>query len=1134
VQSEQVLIEADSRARTEALDVTRSFIVQAPAGSGKTELLIQRYLRLLATVDNPEEVLAITFTRKAAREMQQRVAKSLQQVKAGAVAEFAHEQVTLDAAIAVMDRDTALGWHLIESPQRLRIQTLDSLCAGIARLLPLSSGIGGISNTVVNAEAKSIYRSAAVATLDWLLGDDERNAAVENVLSHLDNNTGVYITYISRMLETRDQWLMITGSGQVADAAAVRKLLEQNIADVVQQHLSKTRHRLQCNDIDELPFLARYAASVLHDCGKSEHVAAVLADLEAIPAGTADDLAKWRGIASLLLTKPGTWRKTITKADGFPTGDDGQKKAWMQLIGDLSADYVLLGLLHRVRHLPEPRYDDQQWDVLLSLLTLLPLAVTELKRIFSEQGVIDHVEVAQAAEVALGEPDEPGEIALMLDYRIRHLLLDEMQDTSIGQYRLLERLTAGWQAEDGRTLFCVGDPMQSIYRFRNAEVGQFVLARESGVSGLPLEPLTLRQNFRSGERLVHWFNTVFAQIFPERDDIGSGAVRYSESVPVPSLHASGDFQVHPLFNVSAAAEALATTEVIKACLTTPVDQDVVVLVRSRTQLNLLLAELRRESIDYHAREIDRLTDLPEIIDLLALTRAFCHLGDRTAWLGLLRSPLVGLTWTDLHRLVFDAAGETVWSLLQDESRAASLSQDAQELLAAFIPILERCFAPNRVQSLRLRMETSWYHLGGPGHIQQREQLDNVYRFFDVLEKLEAAGTLADPAELEQCLDDERVSSHANEHCRLQVMTIHKAKGLEFDHVILPSLGRSTSTNKKAVLSWLNIPGDSGASDMIISPVGPSAELENDPLHQYIEARLQDSDRLELDRLLYVACTRAKKSLHLIGHVPTSPDGAEMRLPHSGSLLYRLWPVLEAPFTEAFAHYESDDTLTEVDESEKFVVPPLRRSAKDWVVPTPPELPAPLSDSQDMPDVEDKPVEFYWVGTASRHAGTIVHRWLHSFVENSHFPDVAQLSVTEPMTRLWAQSLRVASADIDFVCERVQQALSGILQDTQGRWILGGEGHAELALTGLWQGQVESIIIDRVRVDDEGVHWIVDYKTSTHEGGNLDVFLAHETERYLQQLQKYVGIYRHYEDAPVKAALYFPLLQQFREIPVSNR
>jgi len=138
-----------------------------------------------------------------------------------------------------------------------------------------------------------------------------------------------------------------------------------------------------------------------------------------------------------------------------------------------------------------------------------------------------------------------------------------------------------------------------------------------------------------------------------------------------------------------------------------------------------------------------------------------------------------------------------------------------------------------------------------------------------------------------------------------------------------------------------------------------------------------------------------------------------------------------------------------------------------------------------------------------------------------------------VTRRWAQELRVASKDLDFVCKRVRLALAATLEDPQGRWILGGAGCAELALTGLWQDRIESIVIDRVRIDDQGVHWIIDYKTSTHEGGNLEEFLSHETDRYLQQLQKYVGIYRHYANVPVKAALYFPLLRQFREVPASG-
>ena len=90
----------------------------------------------------------------------------------------------------------------------------------------------------------------------------------------------------------------------------------------------------------------------------------------------------------------------------------------------------------------------------------------------------------------------------------------------------------------------------------------------------------------------------------------------------------------------------------------------------------------------------------------------------------------------------------------------------------------------------------------------------------------------------------------------------------------------------------------------------------------------------------------------------------------------------------------------------------------------------------------------------------------------------------------------------------------------------GEGYAEFSLSGVTQGRVESVVIDRVRVDEHGTHWIVDYKTSSHEGGSLEAFLDAETERYRPQLKKYAALYRDYSGAEVRCALYFPLLQEF--------
>lgn len=1129
----EALLNADLQARVEATDVSRSFIVQAPAGSGKTELLIQRYLALLATVDAPEEVLAITFTVKAAAEMRERVVQSLKKAQTGDRGEHGYQQVTFDFAAAVLQRDADNGWHLLSQPRRMRIQTLDAFSAGTARSLPVTAGLGSAAKPVQGADAVSLYRAAALATLDWLVESDAAGKAVEAVLTHLDNNTTSYVTYLSAMLQSRDQWLTIIGSGEMGAAAAVRASLEQTMADVVAAHLNSCHQRLSRSGLADIPALINYAAGNLLRLEPGGELPLALSGRSALAKASPDELNWWLGLAQLCLTNNGSWRRRLTKNEGFPPGDDGQKKRWQDILVQLAEDPGLAPLLDGIRALPPVRYSDAQWAVMLSLFRLLPGAVSELKRIFNEQGVCDHAEVALAAAAALGSAESPGDVALMLDYQIRHMLVDEMQDTSISQYQMLETLTAGWQAGDGRSFFCVGDPMQSIYRFRNAEVGQFIQAREQGLGQLALESLTLRRNFRSGEQLVHWFNTVFGQIFPARNDRLTGAVGYTASEPVAEQAAQGSYAVHALRDVDPGQEAEQTAEIILRVLHDNPGDELAVLVRSRTQLPALLSELRLRGVDYQAVEIDRLTDLPETIELQALTRALCHPGDRAAWLALLRGPLVSLSWKDLHKLVLGAAGQSVWALLQDEARTDRVAADRQPALRSFLHTMRQCMATDRVITLRDRVERAWLSLGVPALLTSEQQLTNAYRFLDVIERAENAGTLADPASLLTLLDNERVSSSGGPHCRVQVMTMHKAKGLQFDHVLLPSLGRHTSQSAKGVLSWIDTQSADGSRNLLISPLGASFEAEKDTLYQYIAGAQKSRDQLELDRLLYVACTRAKKSLHLVGHVVSDAQGKSVRRPHSGSLLCRLWPAIEAEVQTRLESAASTPDLSpasEDPEQDRFRLPVRQLRPDRWRLPPSPTLPVRPHADELAADIPEHAVDYYWVGAIARHTGTVVHRWLHRFVSRGHLPALDELPGTDPVSRLWAQAQGVAALDLDMVCERVRLALAGILQDPKGRWLLEGQGAAELPITGVIDAQPRSIVIDRVRIDN-GTHWIVDYKTSVHEGGDLDQFLSQEAERYRPQLVRYAGIYRDYARASdVRAALYFPMMQRFVEIP----
>ena len=193
----------------------------------------------------------------------------------------------------------------------------------------------------------------------------------------------------------------------------------------------------------------------------------------------------------------------------------------------------------------------------------------------------------------------------------------------------------------------------------------------------------------------------------------------------------------------------------------------------------------------------------------------------------------------------------------------------------------------------------------------------------------------------------------------------------------------------------------------------------------------------------------------------------------------------------------------------------------------------LVDSVVSDAAAGKEVDFYWVGVAARHAGTIIHRWLQAIASGKFVGNTKDLDTLRAVSGRWARQMLVPEDEIGPVCDRVVQAIKGALADDKGRWILDGDGESELPISGICGGQLESVVIDRVRIDANGTHWIIDYKSSTHEGGNLDGFLQQEEDRYRPQLEKYASLYAALTGIRPKAALYFPLLQTFREVSVDS-
>ncbi len=1016
-------------------------------------------------------------------------------------------------AARALQRSQALGWDLLNLPAQLRIQTIDSFCRDLAMQQPVLSGLGGSLD--IREQPSELYRRAARRTLEEIgQANATLSAAIETLLDWRDNNWREIEDLTVKMLADRDRWMH-------------EFVLEG------EQDFDRLRLRL------ESPFLR--------------------------------------------------------------AGDDSTPI----------------------------RYTDAEWKIVRACFTLLRRAAAELRVVFAEAAAADFTEVAQIAlSVLKGEDEFPIDAAQAVADGIRHLLVDEFQDTSRRQHDLLRRLIGAWSDREGRTCFVVGDPMQSIYGFRQADAELFPRVEDLGLEilgDLPLlfDSVHLTANFRSESSLVASINETFTQVFAA--STGSGIVFAASQparatsepsgphlvvTPDPRMRLHCDFIPDSPRNAGSdlkqeiagqrkAAEQNQIDEIveivrahlprIEAAQTANAREQsgdkkekyrVAVLARARKSLVPIAAALRQASIPFRATDLEALKDRPEIMDALSLARALFNPYDRVAWLGLLRAPWCGLSLADLHTLTSADSPELLARPVPElaRERAPLISPDgrlAVDRVLRAMAAAERLRALEPASSLGTWLEQVWLQLGGAQCVnsEARANLDLLWRSLDSLPQGEP--NLLGSA-LALALDDLKAQPDpaAGSDCGVQLMTIHGAKGLEFEVVIVPDLQASPGRQAPGMLSWLErgLPSDfvcqrfrnlwNAVTEFLIAPFAQKG-ADSGNAKKWVDRQRREREVHEACRLLYVAATRAREELHFFARPSyKSVNGAPSELVEPReSLLRTAWPAWKDEIQRRFDDWRASaslaqpatiDSIAASDPSSAsgnlFEFQPiadeptlLRRLPPDFSSSS-----APPASAVDEPLVgAGRLYERHEGGLVSRALGKAVHALLQQLAQRlaTETLDAALASLAQQQPRI-AATICAAGIDSTNAARMAVEAIEiarRAANDPVAQWILAPHADAanEIRWTGIVAGSLRTVQVDRTfragpapqiaaASPDEDTWWIIDYKTAHQDNLDPAALLPELRRQFAPQIEAYAGVLRNLRGADINlcGGLYYPRMALF--------
>lgn len=1126
----------DNSIREHVLDVAKSYHVEAPAGSGKTTLLIRRYIRLLGIVNHPHEMLALTFTNKAAGEMKERIWSIFNKAGKGKgpPGNPLKDALVEDACRALKRHEK---WKdLLLSPDGLQVMTFHGFCYSLISKAPFEAGISPGSDIMSEDEQELLLGESIRRSIRdiWKL---PRNAAVrvslENRLLRLNNRMPALIQELKRLIKERDLFKDLVSVVRFhRDLSGLTSALSKRLESLAESFLKEAAEQFEA-----VPLAGEWegfkADLRAHGASNSDRLP------EHFPAPTMSNLGNWKALADVLTTKQGKMRQKTGPSTGFYNGFSGSY--WGGKVREIPDEAA--SALHNLKDLPEPGMAPTDIAALADLVILFAHIAGDYAEVCRKNKMVDFVELEEGALSILNE-DPPTDLQLFLDHRINHILVDEFQDTSRNQWLLLRRLCAGWDHGDGRTIFFVGDPKQSIYAFRKAEVSLFEEAKKGmplpGRGRLLMHHSILSSNFRSDPLLIEWVNELFGQTVMANPAVAYDEVPFHPSVysgrhdhiPVEQPVSLNLFRDDKNGGLPTETEAawLANTVARTEAETEP-DTSIAILLFTRNRLPYYLNALTQAGVSVRVKEGIKIAEYQEIKSLRQIAVALCRPHDDIAWAALLRSPWL---WMDADVLL-EVGRESPVDWRSKIVDAAQSHPEINRLLDAVRS------ARRRIGRDPLWKVTSsvWMELDGPEKVAAcfgTGGVENCRRFLEILESVEQGMPEETLAKLDIALERLYAPDRPQSaECRVDLMTVHAAKGLEFDIVFLPFLDWRPLARAGPSPPYLleRLPDKDRHPLIAMGPDRRSAEPE--PAYRLLKELQEKREIGEAKRLFYVGVTRAKRRIFMSGIVQLTGERIVAQKRSILSWVMDHEQLAGASLDKVTSHQNRlmrvrcNPVIEKEQMSASIPLPPLPEPISFHPEPIPylVESPSSLANEDFARSAED---EFY-SGDAEFAAarGTITHRIIESFWRARILPDIEQVASA-------LENEGVDSETALFVGKEILHEISLCLEESFFNKLM-HTGHSvaysEWSIEDFSSpDKIRSGTLDFV-FRDGSQYLIVDFKTSKPEAGEtIETFLMRQSDSYRPQLTAYREMLSRVKECSsdrITVGLYFTRLQRWSPI-----